>query len=161
MMKRTRYSCQKPKIGEDAFTPMIEYVSITGILMLLTVIIIFATNAVLIEGPSNTLKYHHYVDIGNGVSTRIVELYAIAPMPMNNGHGRINTSFDIPNDVAGQDYFVELSGYREDQRIKVTDGNRVNTVIDIAGIGATRGAFGGTTAKGENIIRYDSEGWET
>jgi hypothetical protein len=140
-------------MGEDAFTPMIEYVSITGILMLLTVIIIFATNAVLIEGPSNTLKYHHYVDIGNGVSTRIVDLYSISPV-----NGRINTTFDIPNDVAGQDYFVELSGYRQNQRIIVTDGNRVNTVIDIAGIGATRGAIGGTTAKGENIIRYDSEG---
>lgn len=153
MMKRTRYSCQKPRMGEDAFTPMIEYVSITGILMLLTVIIIIATNAVLIEGPSNTLKYHHYVDIGNGVSTRIVDLYVIAPT-----NGVITTSFDIPNDVAGQDYYVELSGNRQYQRILVTDGNRVYTEIDIAGIGATKGAIGGTTSKGENIITYDSGG---
>jgi hypothetical protein len=153
MMKISRSSTRNHKMNDDGFTPMIEYVSITGILMLLTVIIIFATNAALIEGPSNTLKYHHYVDIGNGVSTRIVDLYAIAPT-----NGVITTSFDLPNDVAGQDYFVELSGYRQYQRILVTDGNRVHTAIDIAGIGATKGAIGGTTAKGENIIIYDSGG---
>jgi len=42
-----------------------------------------------------------FTDIGNGVSTRIVDVYAIAPRD-----GMNSTKFDIPDDIAGKDYSV-------------------------------------------------------
>ncbi|ABN58299.1 conserved hypothetical protein [Methanoculleus marisnigri JR1] len=121
-------------------------------LLLLMVVMIFTVNAVFMEGPANNLRYHAFVDIGNGVSTRIVDLYVIAP-----GNGTIATKFDIPDDVAGADYFVNVDMTRANQVIQVQGGG-IQSKIAIAGIGATRGVIGNTTGAGWNMIQYDSSG---
>ncbi|MBP2133757.1 hypothetical protein J2128_001711 [Methanomicrobium sp. W14] len=120
---------------------------------MLTVVMI-VTNTSLIENPSNTLKYHSFVDIGNGVSARIVDIYVIAPET-----GRISTKFDLPDDVAGKDYWVKMDPYLAgaSQTIIITDGS-IRSRISIAGIGATRGVTGNTTGSGINRITYDSGG---
>jgi hypothetical protein len=143
---------QKPR--EEALSGLIEYLSITGILVVMLIIIIFAVNLALIETPAKTLKYHSYVDVGNGVSARIVDLYVISP-----GNGTVSTKFDLPNDVAGQDYFVQLDPLLtgQDQMVIVTDGS-VSSSIAIAGIGATKGVKGNTTGGGLNRIIYKSGG---
>jgi hypothetical protein len=150
----TRKNCLHRKDGDDtAITSMIEYLSITSILIGMMIIILFVTNAAFVETPSADLKFHHYVDVGNGVSVRIIDLYVIAP---NNG--TISTKFDLPDEVAGQDYFVELQGTGTGQTIIITDGNRLDTRISIAGIGVTRGVTGQTTGRGINRIFYNSKG---
>ncbi|MCC7554538.1 MAG: hypothetical protein KO254_00230 [Methanoculleus marisnigri] len=124
-------------------------------LLLLMVVMIFTVNAVFMEGPANNLRYHAFIDIGNGVSTRIVDLYVIAP-----GNGTIATKFDIPDDVAGADYFVNVGmtgPSRASQEIQVQGGG-IQSKIAIAGIGATRGVIGNTTGAGWNMIQYDSSG---
>jgi hypothetical protein len=143
----------EPDWAEEGLAGLVEYMSVTGILMVLLILMIIVANAVFIEKPSDTLKYHSYVDIGNGVSTRIVDLYIIAP-----SNGTITTMFDIPDDIVGTDYYVELEGGGIDQKIGVTDGNRISANIAIAGIGATKGVTGKTTGAGWNRITYDSEG---
>ncbi|KAF5073450.1 MULTISPECIES: hypothetical protein [Methanoculleus] len=138
--------------NEEGVTRLIEYVIISGMLLLLMVVMIFTVNAVFMEGPANNLRYHAFVDIGNGVSTRIVDLYVIAP-----GNGTIATKFDIPDDVAGADYFVNVDMTRANQVIQVQGGG-IQSKIAIAGIGATRGVIGNTTGAGWNMIQYDSSG---
>lgn len=137
---------------DEAASGLLEYVTITGILVVLLVITIFATNAVFMEGPANKLAYHSFVDIGNGLSTRIVDVYVIAP-----DNGTIATEFDIPDDVAGQDYAVDLDGSRGDQVVMISRGD-VRSRIAIAGIGATMGVTGSTTGGGINRIVYNSSG---
>ncbi|KAF5087718.1 hypothetical protein DSECCO2_44870 [anaerobic digester metagenome] len=129
-----------------------EYVIVSGVLLFLMVVMIFTVNAVFMEGPANNLRYHAFVDIGNGVSTRIVDLYVIAP-----GNGTIATKFDIPDDVAGADYFVNAGMTGANQVIQV-EGGGIQSRIAIAGIGATRGVTGNTTGAGWNMIHYDSSG---
>ena len=140
---------------EEAVSTVIEYLNITGVLIVMMIILTILTNAALIEGPSENLKYHAFVDIGNGVSARIVDLYVITPPEK----GRIVTSFDLPEDVAGDDYIVKMDPLATGaaQRILVTDGNTKST-ISIAGIGATRAVIGNTTGTGLNRIIYDSGG---
>jgi len=141
--------------NEEGVTRLIEYVIISGMLLLLMVVMIFTVNAVFMEGPANNLRYHAFIDIGNGVSTRIVDLYVIAP-----GNGTIATKFDIPDDVAGADYFVNVGmtgPSRASQEIQVQGGG-IQSKIAIAGIGATRGVIGNTTGAGWNMIQYDSSG---
>jgi len=112
----------------------------------------FAVNAVFMEGPANKLAYHSFVDIGNGLSTRIVDVYVIAP-----DNGTIATEFNIPDDVAGQDYAVDMDGSGGDQEVVISRGD-IRSRIAIAGIGATMGVTGSTTGGGINRIVYNSSG---
>jgi hypothetical protein len=136
---------------------MIEYILISGILMCLFVVLLLMINANFMEGPANTLAYSAFTDIGNGVSTRIVDTYAIAP-----ANGNITSHFDIPDDVAGQDYFVEIGNTASDdptaQTVTVRRGSVISSV-GIAGIGSSRRAGGNTTGSGMNMISYNSEGY--
>ena len=140
--------------NEEAVSTIIEYINITAVLLVMLIIVMIVTNAVLIEGPSDSLKYHSFVDIGNGVSARIVDIYVIAPET-----GSITTKFDLPDDVAEKNYWVKMDPYLTgaSQSVIVTDGN-VLSRISIAGIGATRGVTGNTTGAGINRLTYDSGG---
>ncbi len=138
---------------EEGVTNLLEYIFISGTLLLLLVVLMFLVNAVFMEGPADTLSYHAYTDIGNGVSTRIVDLYLIAPY-----NGTIETKFDIPDEVAGRDYFVIAKNPGTiDTVIEVRRGD-IYSEISIAGIGGTRGVVGETTGRGWNRIIYDSRG---
>ena len=147
-------------MNEEGVTRLMEYIIITGVLLLLMVVMMITVNATLMEGPANKLRHHAFVDIGNGISTRIVDLYVIAPGGPGGGSsdGNITTKFDIPDDVAGRGYFVSADLEGADQVILVQSGN-ARSKIAIAGIGATMRVIGNTTGTGWNMIQYDSEGF--
>ncbi|MEI6842473.1 MAG: hypothetical protein WCK53_14490 [Methanomicrobiales archaeon] len=172
MMKRSCIGTSERILNESAVSTTIEYVIISGILVMLMVITIPVVTSVFIAQPANILTYHAYVDIGNGVSTRMVDLYAIIPL---YNTATIKTKFDIPDEVAGKDYKVDIisgDGARSyDQKILVSGaGGSSNSEItlsgiggsyevSLAGIGATEDRFGigeGTmTARGLNDIIYE------
>lgn len=142
------------KHEDEAVSTILEYMNITAVLIVMMIMLTLITNSIIIEDSADNLKYHAFVDIGNGVSARIVDLYVIAP-----SNGKITTSFDLPDDVAGTDYTVKMDPAASGaaQQVIVTDGN-VESVISIAGIGATRAVTGNTTGTGLNRIIYDSGG---
>ena len=139
---------------------LVEYVMISGVLMALLFVMILLVNTNILETPADRLGYVAFTDIGNGVSTRIVEVYAIAP-----GNGTIVSSFKLPPDVAGKDYYIEVGTKQNaidyqynDQYVTVSAGSLVSSV-DLSGIGTSRGVMGNTTGKGINRISYDSRGF--
>ena len=136
---------------------MIEYILISGILMGLFIVMLLLVNTNFMEGPANTLTYSAFTDISNGISTRIVDTYAIAPET-----GNITSRFDIPDDIAGRGYFVEIgnaaSGDLTAQTVTVSRGSIVTNVA-IAGIGSTERAGGNTTGTGMNRISFNSGGF--
>lgn len=138
-----------------AVASLIEYVIVSGVLMVLLMVMILLVNTTIMQGPADTLSYTAFTDVGNGVSTRIVDLYSIAPT-----NGTISTRFDIPDDIAGMDYYVEVGEGDNpvDQDVKVFRGS-IESETSLAGIGATRGVTGNTTGKGLNRISYDSGGY--
>jgi hypothetical protein len=140
-------------MNEDGVTRLMEYLILTGLLLFLMIMMMFTVNAAFMEGPANNLRHHAYVDIGNGISTRIVDLYVVAP-----DNGTIATKFDIPDDVAGQDYFVTVGMSGASQEIRVQGGS-IQSRVAIAGIGATKGVTGNTTGAGWNMIQYDWRGF--
>ena len=141
--------------AESAVANLIEYIMISGVLMGLLIVMLLLVNTNIMENPSNRLVYVAFTDIGNGVSTRIVDVYAIAPRD-----GTIATRFDIPDDIAGKDYFIEIGPGANpvDQDVMVSRGS-IETHIALAGVGATRGVAGNTTGKGMNKISYNSSGY--
>jgi len=128
---------------------------VSGVLMALLVVMMLLVNSTFMETPANRLSYNAFTDIGNGISTRIVDVYALAP-----SDGYISTGFDIPDDVAGKDYFVLIGGGNNpvDQDVQVSR-DLVQIHISLAGIGASRGVTGNTTGRGLNRISYDSGGF--
>lgn len=140
---------------ESAAANLIEYIMISGVLMGLLIVMLLLVNTNIMEDPANRLAYVAFTDIGNGVSTRIVDVYAIAPRD-----GTITTRFDIPDDIAGKDYFIEIGPGADpvDQDVMVSRGS-LETHIALAGVGATRGVAGNTTGKGMNRISYNSSGY--
>lgn len=140
--------------NETGVANLIEYIMVSGVLMGLLIVMLLLVNTNIMEGPADRLSYVAFTDIGNGISTRIVDVYAIAPR-----NGTIITSFDIPDEVAGKDYFVDIGpgASAADQNVQITRG-LVSSQISLAGVGATRGIKGNTTGKGLNKITYDSRG---
>jgi len=139
-----------------AVSSLIEYIIISGILMLFIVITIPVVTNVFIDQPTNTLTHYSFMDIGNGMSTRIIDFYSIIP---HYNTCSISTKFDIPDDVGGRDYRVEIiqSAERKDDFIVISRGD-YNVRVSLAGIGATKNfgwAGGSTTASGLNRIEYN------
>jgi hypothetical protein len=134
---------------------MIEYVMISGILMALLIVMLLLTNTSFMEAPLTTITYTAFTDIGNGVSTRMVDVYMIEPET-----GNISSQFDIPDDIGGRGYFVEVLGDTSGQTISVSRDSILSTT-ELAGIGASaKGLAGGnTTGTGMNTIGYCSGGY--
>jgi hypothetical protein len=143
------------KPDDAGVATMIEYVMVSGVLMGLFVIMMLLVHANFVETPVNTITYSAFTDIGNGLSTRIVDVYAIAP-----NTGNISSTFDLPDEVGGRTYTVEISGDASGQTIDISR-DYIMTHVAMAGIGASpHGHAGGnTTGAGVNKVRYDSEGF--
>jgi hypothetical protein len=138
---------------------MIEYLMITAVIMGLFIVMLLLVNTNIMEDPANRLVYVAFTDIGNGVSTRMVDVYSISPVD-----GTVFTHFDIPDDIAGKDYFVDVgtrqnpdNGAMNDQYIRIYR-SFLTTDITLSGIGATRNASGSTTGRGLNTICFNSSG---
>jgi hypothetical protein len=139
---------------ESAVANLIEYLMITGVILALFVVMILLINTNIMEDPANRLVYVAFTDIGNGVSTRIVDVYSIGPQ-----NGTVTTKFDIPDEIVGKSYFVDVGQSGIDQEITVSRGY-LNSHTSLSGIAASlRGAATGrTTGGGMNIISYNSGG---
>jgi hypothetical protein len=138
--------------SERGLASLLEYLTISGILIALLVVTMITVNTAIMEQPAEQLGYYAFTDIGNGISTRIVDIYVIAP-----ANGTIQSSFDIPDEVLGRDYFVQVDRLGSDQQVVVSRGD-LESRISLAGIGASRRVIGNTTGRGMNRITYNSSG---
>jgi len=147
-------------LNTNGVSSLVEYLQITGILMIFMVLILIMIPPIFIEGPLNTLTQHAYVDIGNGVSTRIVDLYVISPYS-GVTDALIVTDYDIPDEIAGRGYIVDIvpsqAGLPGTDKI-IISGNGISSEISLAGIGSTLGVAGRTTSGGVNKICYNFSG---
>jgi len=134
---------------------MIEYVMISGVCTGLLIVMLLLVNTYILQSPADQLSYVAFTDIGNGVSTRIVDVYALAPVD-----GSIATKIDLPTDIADKDYYIDIEPGTDpiDQDVKVSRGY-IESDISLAGIGASRGVSGNTTGSGMKRISYNSGGF--
>lgn len=140
---------------DEGVSSLIGYIMITSILVALLIITMLVLNTVMMQEPSDKLNYYAFTDISNGVSTRIVDVYMIAPFP-----GSLTTKIDLPDDVAGKTYFVDITPRfinveNTTDEVIVSRGS-VNYHASLAGIGSTLGVVGNTTGGGFNRIRFMS-----
>jgi hypothetical protein len=140
---------------DEGVSTLIEYLMITSILVTLMIITMLVLNTVMMQEPSDKLNYYAFTDISNGVSTRIVDVYMVAPFP-----GSMATKINIPDDVAGKSYYVEITprfiNVNNTTDEVIVSRNSVYYHASLAGIGSTLGVVGNTTGGGFNRIRFNS-----
>jgi hypothetical protein len=145
--------------GEEGVSTLIEYLMITSILVTLMIITMLVLNTVMMQEPSDRLNYYAFTDISNGVSTRIVDVYVIAPQS-----GLLSTKINLPDDVAGKSYYVEITprffNLENSTDEVIVSRNSVNYHASLAGIGSTLGVEGNTTGGGLNRINFNSSGYK-
>jgi hypothetical protein len=139
--------------ADSAVSDLIEYFLISSMLMLLIIITILTMTPIAIYQPTDQLSEYAFIDIGNGVSTRIADVYVIAPE-----EGNIKTKFDIPDDIVGREYGVLIESGDSGDLVSVSHSN-IRRIVPLAGIGETLGVEGNTTGHGLNEILYNSTGW--
>ena len=145
--------------NESGVSSLIEYILISGMLLLFIVIILLSIYPLFIHNPMYTLTHHSYIDIGNGVSTRMVDLYVISPY-VQNLEGLVVSDYDIPDEIAGKGYIVTTnpSAGRKGDDVIVISGDLLETRVPLAGIGSTLALQGRTSSSGLNVICYNSTG---
>ena len=145
----------KTQTDEGGVANMIEYVMITAVIMTLFIVILLQVHANFVKTPTDKITYSAFTDIGNGLSTRIVDVYAIAPET-----GNITSNFDLPDEIGGRNYVVEISGSQKGQTVDIWRDD-IRAEMGLAGIGASKHgqAKGNTTGSGVNKVRYDSAGF--
>jgi len=142
-------------LSESGVSDLIEYFVISGMMMVLIIITILTITPVAIYHPVDQLSEYAFIDVGNGISTRIVDLYVVSPEEIGN----ITSKFDIPDDVVGREYNVLIESDERGDIVSVSSGS-VRRVVPLAGIGETLGVKGSTTGHGLNVIQYNSTGWD-
>lgn len=149
-------------LNDSAASGMLEYIFISGVLMVLMVITVLTLTSGIIERPVDQLSEYAFIDIGNGISTRIVDLYVIAPVGSSRyryfDNGIVETRFDIPDEAAGKEYFVTVTSGISGDQIVVSRGS-IERRVPLAGIGTTLGVGGSTTGHGLNTIIFNSSGY--
>ena len=143
----------KKLVSESAVSDLVEYFLISAMMLVIIIITVLTITPLAIYQPTDQLSEYAFIDIGNGVSTRIVDLYVIAPED-----GNIKTKFDIPDDVVGREYGVLIENGPSGDLVSVSYSN-VRREVPLAGIGETLGVEGNTTGHGLNEIMYNSSGW--
>jgi len=145
----------KNRADDTGVSNMIEYVIVSGIIMVLFITMLLLVHANFIESPVRTITYSAFTDIGNGLSTRIVDVYAVSPP-----NGTVTSNFDLPDYVVGNGYAVQISSGTKGQTVDISRDYIVARVA-LAGIGASKkGVAGGnTTGAGINRVSFDSRGF--
>ena len=88
---------KKPlKILEDANSNLIAYIIFSGILVTVTILILLYITPLFIEAPTNQLMESSFIDIGNGLSTAIVDVYSFSNM---NTESDLKTKVAIPKEI--------------------------------------------------------------
>ncbi|MCK4476657.1 MAG: hypothetical protein KAU16_08015 [Methanophagales archaeon] len=130
------------------------YVVISSVAIIFFGIIAITTVGSFVERPSQIVMRGGYSDVGNDISTKIVDIYIVAPE-----NGTLNTSLRIPRSVAMQEYEVNATVDKNNQMIKVSAlHTNTEVTVTINEIAHTVGVNGSTlSGNPEHWLRYDSK----
>jgi flagellar hook assembly protein FlgD len=141
-----------PLFDEKAVSTTLGYILTASIGITFFSILMLSLNSIFCDTPKAIVTESVYNDIGNEISTKMVDIYIISPI-----NGSIDTKFDIPNKIANERYKIEMVGNSGDQEIIVSSLDSNNRVvvpingIGHSGVGVIGEIYSGTT---DHRIRF-------
>lgn len=146
-----RYGVYKMRDDHShAVSHTISYIMISSIVAIMLVVTGLTATNVFVTQPAETLMYYSFIDIANGVSTRIVDISCIAPPT-----GIINTTIDLPDEVAGYSYNVGFWGDNETKHVSVYYLN-LNLSVPLSGVAGSRTVSGNISGRRLSKVTYNS-----
>ncbi|MDY6931421.1 MAG: hypothetical protein SVJ22_05855 [Halobacteriota archaeon] len=139
--------------NEEAVSTILEFIFTTGIAIALFVLILVYSTGLFIEAPGRTVALERFTDIGNDISTKIVDIYIIAPE-----NGILITDLTMPTSVGGHDYMVDAEA-NGDQMVEVSSMKNSDLKISVTINGITQSVgVNGSTYSGstEHRLSFDS-----
>jgi len=131
----------------DGVSATVEYILTFVVASAVFSLLVINFNPLFVNSPQYIVTRNQLADIGNDVSTKIIDTYLVAP-----DDGYITTYFDIPNTVAaGNTYMVsvvQMTGKnREDREVNVfTDDGSICVSTTLSGANLTIPMAGSTSS---------------
>ena len=125
------------KLADDdnnGVSSVIELILTFVIASLIFSLIIMNVTPLLIDQPRYMVTRNQFEDVGNGVSTMLIDTYLIAP-----SNGALSTGFVIPSTVGGSTYNIsvtDLGSTDRELRIHSLDSD-VYVVLTLNGVHST------------------------
>lgn len=140
---------------ENAVSNAVGYILITSVAITFFAILMLSLNYLFTDTPKAIVSESVYNDLGNEISTKMVDIYIIAPI-----NGSIDTKLFIPIKIADERYKIKMVGGGGNQEIIISSlDSDNNVVVSINGIGhsvvnVTGEIYSGTTEHG---IRFETD----
>lgn len=143
------------KADDRGVNALIEYMMAFMISFLVFSMILAMFNGTFIQRPTDAVSSIQFTDVGNDVTAKILDTYLIAP-----DTGNVSTSFEIPNDIAGKDYSLDIctsqNGWDKEVLVYSSHTN-VNATVTINGVNSTIPINGSTSSSfSTHRVKYDS-----
>lgn len=112
----------------------------------------------LISLPKGDVRTNQYIDVGNDVSTKIIDTYLVAP-----DNGDLSINFNIPQTIVGDSYTISVQNNLYDREVRVTSSDEQTSVYMVLNGANSTIRIGGETASTDQIHnikfnKYDEEG---
>jgi len=116
---------------DTAVSTTVGYILIISIGVTFFSILMLSLNSIFLDTPKAIVTESVYNDLGNEISTKMVDIYIIAPM-----NGSIDTKLHIPQNIANERYKIKMVGSSGDQVIIVSSlDSEYEVIVSINGIG--------------------------
>ncbi len=144
------------KHEDSGVTAMVEYLITFVLAFIIFTMMLSMFDGMFIRGPQEAVSAVQFADVGNDVTAKILDTYLIAPP-----NGKVYTSFDMPETIAGKDYtlVVRESANGWDKEV-IVYSNYTSTVMSVTvnGVTSTIPIAGNTSSMSSaHAVRYDNE----
>ncbi len=105
--------------------------------------------------PEDTVARNQYLDVGNDISTKLIDTYLVAP-----DYGDLTVNFDMPEEIVGQAYKVKVEvGDAENiynREVKIISSDESVSVFMVLNGASSTIPMGGETNSNDaqHVIRY-------
>jgi len=139
---------------DEAVSTTVGYILMTGVALIFLAIIMVTCVSIFVDNPSRVVMRSGFTDVGNAISTKIVDVYIVCP-----DNGTLTSVFTLPAEIGGSEYKIDASiGTGQDQMVEVSDlSGKVTVRMTINGIAESVSVSGSTmSGKWEHEIHYNS-----
>lgn len=92
---------------DPAGSNLIAYIIFSGILVVIIIIMLVSVTPLLLDAPTQQITETAFIDIGNGISTAIVDTYAFSN---RFDSSTLTTKVTVPRKVLGKEYDITVKG---------------------------------------------------
>ncbi len=147
--------------NDEALNLVMEYILVFIMATIVFTILISSTQALFIESPSKMVSKNQFMDVGNDIDAKLIDTYLVAPRD-----GSISTTFDIPSDIVGYGYNVQISpalnqnNQQVDQEVNIVSDRYpdVGVRLTLNGVNSTISINGSTSSHNAvHTIVYSSK----